>query len=402
MQTFTHRFIIRKTKSKRAHHASIYARININGARTEISVNRFCDPGKWDYKSGRIIGRTEEAREMNEYLNSIELRIFTTHRELVTSKVTINGESFRNVFSGQAEKPRMIVEIFSNHNARFEALVGKEYSINTFKKYRTCLQSLKDFLKWKYKKSDIDIREIGFEFINDFEFFLKTERNLQHNSTMGDIKRVKKIVHECVAKNWLDKDPFLGYKVRIKDTSREILLPEELKTMEDKEINVERLSLVRDIFLFSCYTGLSFSDVAKLSQNHLGTGIDGEQWIFISRTKTDVGSRIPLLPVAVSLIYKYQAHPKTINSGKLFPMLSNQKMNSYLKEVADICEINKELTFHCARHTFATTVTLSNGVPIETVGKMLGHKNLRTTQIYAKILDRKVSDDMMILKKKYS
>ncbi len=209
MKTFSHRFIIRKTRSKKADYASIYARININGARTEISVNRFCDPERWNNSTGRLIGRTEEARELNDYLNTFEMRIFATHRELVASKMDITGESFRGSFHGVEEKPRMLIEIFRHHNTQFEALVGSEYSINTFKKYRTCLGSLEGFLEWKYKNPDIDIKTIGFGFINDFEFYLKTERKVAHNSAMGDIKKIKKIIRQCVAKNWLDKDPFI-------------------------------------------------------------------------------------------------------------------------------------------------------------------------------------------------
>jgi len=172
--------------------------------------------------------------------------------------------------------------------------------------------------------------------------------------------------------------------------------------MFNKVFATDRLNQVKDIFLFSCFTGLAYSDVKKLSRKNIGIGVDGERWIFINRTKTDTRSNIPLLPIAKALLEKYENHPQAINQEKLLPILSNQKMNSYLKEIADVCEINKELTFHIARHTFATTVTLSNGVPIESVSKMLGHKNLKTTQHYAKILDLKVSDDMKILREKFN
>jgi site-specific recombinase XerD len=194
----------------------------------------------------------------------------------------------------------------------------------------------------------------------------------------------------------------MNYKIKTYATHRAYLSEDELKVVADKYIPIERLSQVRDVFLFSCFTGLSYSDVAKLSCQDIATGIDNEKWIFTNRTKTGEASRIPLLPTALTIIEKYRNHPKTRNSGKLLPVLSNQRMNSYLKELANICEINKELTFHCARHTFATAVTLNNGVPIESVSKMLGHKNLRTTQIYAKVLDIKVSEDMRSLKEKYS
>lgn len=219
---------------------------------------------------------------------------------------------------------------------------------------------------------------------------------------MGYIKKLKKIVRLCVANDWLAKDPFMSYKIKIRDTHRTYLLEEEIKTIIEKNLAIERLRVVRDIFIFSCYTGLAYSDVAKLTSSDISTGIDGEKWIFTTRTKTDTATRVPLLPPALAIIQKYANTPESLNNGKLLPVLSNQRMNSYLKELADICGINKELTFHCARHTFATTVTLTNGVPIETVSNMLGHRSLRTTQHYAKILDKKVSDDMQILREKFS
>ena len=200
----------------------------------------------------------------------------------------------------------------------------------------------------------------------------------------------------------LDKNPFVNYKAKVKEVERAYLVQEEIQAIVDKEFATERLNQVKDIFLYSCFTGLAYIDVKQLTRSNIGLGIDGGKWIFTNRQKTDTRSNISLLPIAEEILDKYKQHPQCLNEGKLLPVLSNQKMNSYLKEIADLCEINKELTFHIARHTFATTVTLTNGVPIESVSKMLGHKNLRTTQHYAKILDRKVSDDMKMLRSKLS
>lgn len=217
---------------------------------------------------------------------------------------------------------------------------------------------------------------------------------------MGNIKKLKKIVRYCIANDWLDKDPFRSYKISIKETHRNFLLKNELQTLADKKISIVRLDQVRDIFLFSCFTGLTYSDIAFLTEKDISVGIDGEKWIFTTRTKTGTPSRIPLLPIARIILDKYSNKPEMKNAGSLLPKLSNQRLNSYLKEISDICGFAKELTFHCARHTFATTVTLANGVPIETISKMLGHKNLRTTQLYAKVMDNKVSNDMKVLKEK--
>ncbi|MFY7918741.1 MAG: site-specific integrase, partial [Chryseotalea sp.] len=175
---------------------------------------------------------------------------------------------------------------------------------------------------------------------------------------------------------------------------------EELDSIIEKKFSIERLKQVRDIFIFCCYTGLAYADVQKLSRDEITTGIDGEKWIWTSRQKTDTATRIPLLPQALEIINRYKDEPSCLNKGRLLPVLSNQKMNGYLKEIADACGITKKMTFHTARHTFATTVTLSNGVPIETVSKMLGHRNLKTTQHYAKILDIKVGADMRVLRER--
>ncbi len=205
-----------------------------------------------------------------------------------------------------------------------------------------------------------------------------------------------------MANGWLIKDPFVNYKSKVKEVVREYLSEIEIEQLINKEFKSERLELVRDIFVFSCFTGLAYVDVKQLTLDNISIGIDGDKWIFKNRQKTDTTSKIPLLPTAQEIINKYSEHPVCKNEKRLLPILSNQKMNAYLKEIADVCEINKDLTFHIARHTFATTVTLSNGVPIETVSKMLGHTNLKTTQHYAKILDKKISEDMMILKSKFT
>jgi integrase len=187
-----------------------------------------------------------------------------------------------------------------------------------------------------------------------------------------------------------------------REVERPFLVKDELNRIINKTFSVSRMGQVRDIFVFCCYTGLAYADVKKLTREEITIGIDGEKWIWTSRQKTDTTTRVPLLPPALEILERYKEHPQCLNEGRLLPVLSNQKMNSYLKEIADACEITKKMTFHTARHTFATTVTLSNGVPIETVGKMLGHRNLKTTQHYARILDKKVSDDMKTLRLKYS
>jgi site-specific recombinase XerD len=257
-------------------------------------------------------------------------------------------------------------------------------------------------MQWKYNVSDIDITKIDHAFITDYEFWLRSVRNCANNTAVKYIKNFNKIIKLCLANDWLEKNPFANYKSKVKEVERVYLTENEIQSIIEKDFKTERLSVVRDIFLFSCFTGLAYIDVKNLTKSHISFGIDGEKWIFTHRQKTESASKIPILPVTQMIIEKYENHPQCNNEYKLLPILSNQKMNAYLKEIAGVCEIEKELTFHIARHTFATTVTLTNGVPIESVSKMLGHKNLRTTQHYAKVLDRKVSDDMKILKDKFS
>ena len=218
---------------------------------------------------------------------------------------------------------------------------------------------------------------------------------------MDYLKKVKKIMNQCIAKKWIERSPFSGFKMSVNETHKTYLNEQELLLIAEKQVAIKRLEQVRDIFVFSCYTGLAYCDVAKLTKANVVIGVDVDRWIFTNRAKTNTPSKIPLLPISNSIVNKYADHPVTSRSGKLLPVMSNQRMNSYLKELADLCGITKELTFHCARHTFATTVTLTNGVPIETVSKMLGHKSLKTTQHYAKIVDKKVSEDMRVLKGKY-
>jgi site-specific recombinase XerD len=400
-KNFSLLFYLKKPKSYTMGNVPIYLRITVEGQRAEVSTQRQCVPERWNSQSGRMAGTKEDARAMNVYLDTLQTKMYEFHREILLSGLPLTAEAIKIKFTGQSERPRMLMEIFEHHNRQFAELVGKEYSEGTLKKFKTVVNSLREFLKWKFQVADINIKELGFEFVNDYEFYLKSIQGIQHNTAMGNIKKLKKIVRQCVANDWLDKDPFMSYKIKIRETHRAYLSEEELQKLADKEFAVARLDQVKDIFLFSCFTGLAYSDVMKLSPSDITIGIDGEKWVYTTRTKTDTASRIPLLPTAQEIINKYSKHPKALSSSKLLPTLSNQRLNSYLKEIADVCGFNKELTFHCARHTFATTVTLTNGVPIESVSKMLGHKSLRTTQHYAKIIDKKVSDDMSSLRAKF-
>ena len=395
-------FYLKRAKANAQGLAPIFQRITINGRRLDNSTGKFVDPSKWHPEMSKMRGNSEEARLINGHLDNLRTKILIAEKELNKKDIPVNLETLKNMLLGSKERQRLLVPIFEEHNNKIKELLGIEYAPGTYERYQTSLKHTKDFLNWKYSISDIDITKIDHAFITDYEFYLRSVRKCANNTAVKYIKNFNKIIKLCLANDWLEKNPFANYKSKVKEVERVYLSEGEIQNIINKDFKTERLSLVRDIFLFSCFTGLAYIDVKNLTKSHISIGIDGDKWIFTHRQKTESASKIPVLPVTQMIIDKYADHPQAINEEKLLPILSNQKMNAYLKEIAAVCEIEKELTFHIARHTFATTVTLTNGVPIESVSKMLGHKNLRTTQHYAKVLDKKVSEDMKILRDKFS
>lgn len=401
-KTFTLLFYLKKRSNYVTGKLPIYLRITVNGQRFELATKRYCDPEKWNTASGRQNGTKEEARLLNNYLETMQTKVFEVRRQLIESNIEITAETVKAKLSGAGDKPTFILEVFQAHNDQLEKLIGIDYARGTLKRYETCLSHTRNFIQWKYKADDLDISKLDYDFISDYEFWFKTIRKCDHNTSMKYLANFKKIVLICVKKGWLARDPFHAYKMSKREVNRQALTQSELTRISEKEFGTERLDQVRDIFVFCCYTGLAYVDVYKLKRSEVVEGFDGGDWITIKRQKTDSASRIPLLPPAFEIIKKYEDHPQVAAQDRLLPVLSNQKMNSYLKEIADVCSIDKAITFHLARHTFATTVTLSNGVPIESVSKMLGHSNIRTTQIYAKVVDKKISEDMKKIKALYS
>lgn len=394
-------YYLRKDKRNKAGQAPIYLRLTVDGQRANISTNRYIEPERWNDEADKVRGSSEESKSLNHYLDSLKNNVYEHHRILLDKGKTISAETLRNAILGIGEKRYTLVEAFAYHNKQMNEKIGIDFSSATAVRYGTILQHIQEFMRSKYHLSDMPLVDLNYKFITDLEHYLKTVRNCNHNSTLKYIRNFRKIINMAVANNWLVKDPFLQYKSRLQDTEFIYLTVEELERMKNKEISISRLDLVRDLFVFSCYTGLAYVDLEKLTHNEIVIGIDGDRWIHTYRTKTEVKSNIPLLPEALAIIEKYKGDIKAAYNERLLPVMSNQKLNSYLKELADICEINKNLTFHVARKTFGTTVLLNNDVPIESVSRMLGHSDIRTTQkSYAKVLDRKVSDDMQKLRDK--
>jgi site-specific recombinase XerD len=379
----------------------IYLRVTIDGKRFEQSTQRYVLPSKWSAAAGKAKGNNEETKTLNYFLDALKQKVYQYQWEIIHEGLELTADAFRKKWLGVKERPYYLLEIFKQHNEQLRQLIGSDCSKATFGKYRTTCDHTAKFIKWKYQQNDIEIRNLRYTFISDFEFYLKSQQRCNHNTTIKYLSNLRKIINVCIKNNRLAKDPFFGYKMSKKEVVRDFLTEDELQTITSKDFKNERLNQVRDIFLFSCFTGLAYIDAKRLKRSDVCIGIDNEKWIFTRRKKTDSPTRIPLLPTVLEIMEHYKAHPRCEFEGSLLPVPSNAKLNAYLKEIADICGINKHLTFHIARHTFATTITLNNGVPIETVSKMLGHKSLKITQIYAKILDRKISNDMQILRSKF-
>lgn len=393
-------FYLKKRATYKSGPVAIYLRFTVEGQRAEVSTGKTCDPARWNGQAGRANGSKEDVRGLNMYLDTLQAKAQELHNVMTINDDEITAETLKNRFIGKVEKARTLVAVFEDHNAKMRSLVGQEYEKSTLQRYETCLKHTRDFMQWQYNVSDMLVKKINFAFLNDFEYYLRSVCECGNNSAIKYIKNLGKIIRICLGNGWLTVDPYLNYKPKQKPVHREVLTKEELQRIYKKKFGVDRLDVVRDIFVFCCYTGLAYVDVHKLKRSELIKGIDGNLWIYTHRKKTDTLSRIPVLPIALAIIKSYDKNPQCIAEDRLLPVLTNQKMNAYLKEIANIAKVKKFLTFHIARHTFATTVTLNNGVPIESVAKMMGHTSIKTTQIYAKVMDHKISSDMQQLQNK--
>jgi len=391
-------FYTKKSKAKSNTTVPVYMRITVDGHRAEFSTGKNVELSKWNTSQNRVKGKSEEARITNRHFDVLQSKVFEIENKQAFSGEYFDASDIKNLLTGSKVTERYLIPVFEDHNARMEKLLGKEYATATWKNFKTCLSHLKSFL-WKFhKKSDINLKKIESSFLNDFDFYLRSIPTISNNTAVKHTKNLGKILKICFKNNWIEKDLLIYYDGKYNETNPIFLSEHELNAIKNKEFLGKGLNVIRDIFIFSCYTGLAFIDIFNLTKKQITVGIDGHLWIITNRQKTGNSSNVPLLPIAEEIIQKYEHHPLVCNSGKLLPVYTNQKVNEYLKTIADNCGINKNLTFHCARHTFATTVTLTNNVSIESVSKMLGHKSIKTTQHYAKILDKKVSEDMSNLR----
>ena len=387
---------IYKSKLNKAGQAPIYIRITYDNDRRNIATGYSIEPDRWNKEKGLVKGKQNDATAINDYLQQAQSKLINLYNDMMREG-DINLDKLIDRFFGKDHTPMTLLEMVKYHNDDFHKRIGIDYTFSTFEKYDILRKKLEAFIPVKYGKQDIRIRDLSFQFAADFDFYLKEHDKNKHNTVVKYITNLKKILNMAVTNGWIDKSPFIKFKSTFKDVERIYLTQEELDAIEKKIFKIERLNLVRDMFLFQCYTGLAYSDMSLLTQEDVKPGIDGNKWIIINRKKTDFRSAIPLLPPALSIIDKY--HGKT-EKNRLLPCYAIQKFNSYLEEIAELCGINKNLTSHVGRRTFATTIALSNGVSIETISKILGHSTTKITHQYAVVTDLKVSQEMEKLRGK--
>jgi site-specific recombinase XerD len=391
-------FFVRKKTYNQSIENAIYGRISLSGEISEFSTQLYIPSAFQGSLKVYLREKGANVRKMEMELEKIRHSVLQTFYSIAESDSKVSAKRLKKAFFGEeTEDKNMLLSLFEKHNKLYKSELSKA----TLAKYSTCMKHLRNFILQEYEKNDIDVREVDKKFVYLFEHYLRNMK-CENNTTLKYLQRLKKIIRQAISFGYIKDDPFYNYKFKFEKNERECLSEDELLVLENKKIFFERIDKVRDIFVFCCYTGLAYADVKELKEEHLTNGQDGKIWINLKRQKTGIKTTVPLLPKAVDILKKYANDPYCVINKCLLPVLSNQKMNSYLKEIGDICGIRKTLSMHIARHTFATTVTLLNGVPIETVSKTLGHASLKTTMIYAKITDKKISLDMDVLFKKYS
>ena len=394
-------FFLKKTKLLKNGEASVCMRITVDGTRVENNIRKSIDPSLWSQAKESARGKSRKSCDLNAYIENARIKLHQIFCELEEQNQPITARLLQEIFFGQDKEPeaiRTLIGTMQEHNDQCRALVGKDYALITVRRYESCKRYLAELIRQKYGKDDLPLAEVNGELVRAFEFYLKTEKNCQQNTVIRYMKCLKKIINLALANEWIEKNPFAGIKFHEKEVVCEFLTMDELMIIYQKEFALPRLALVRDVFIFAAFTGLVFIDVQQLAAEHIVQDNNGHYWIRKTRQKTNNMCNIPLLDIPLVILKKYENHPTCIKRGVLLPVPCNQNMNSYLKEIADVCGIQKHLSTHVARHSYATSVCLANGVSIENVAKMLGHSNIKMTQHYAKVLDSSILKDMMNVK----
>ena len=392
----------RKPQTDRAEYP-IFARISVAGQATEFKIGRTVDPDNWDSKKHLCRGRTRRDLELNKYLELVRSKLCDIHNELIRDNKRVNPAILKSLFLGNGEKEKMMVEVFREANEkRKEEYERGDIVKPTYQRWTRCADYLEEFFRLNRNTPDIPIKDVTSGILDDFQHFLRMKKNCANNAAVRYLRCVKNVMQYALAHKWITHDPFIGKKYQRTYNVRQFLLEGELKAIMALDLKeITRLEIVRDTFVFCCFTGLAFCDVKALMQTDIQQDENGNTWIRKARAKTGEMCIIPMLDIPRQLIEKYSKHPTVTGTGVVLPVITNQKMNAYLKEIADLAKLKKHLTTHIARHTFAS-MSLCNNVSIEVICKMLGHSDIKTTQIYAKMQDQAVYDGMATMRDKFN
>lgn len=394
--TFKVLFYLKRNAPKKNGLIPVMCRITVNGKISQFSCKLDVEEKTWNIELGRVSGRSTVAQETNRMLDKIRVGINKAYQDICDKDNYVTAEKVRNTFLGMGMNHETLLAVFRQHNEDYEKQVGKIKSLRSYWKYCIVYKHLEEFIKQRYKVSDIALKELAPAFITDFELFLRTEKNHCNNTVWSYMMPFRSIIFMAINNGWLQRDPFYAYSITKEETKRGFLSKEEINLLIKGTFKKPSYTLIRDLFIFCTFTGLSWTDMANLTKENLQTSFDGHLWIKTNRQKTGTESNIRLLDVAKHIIEKYDG---MTDDDKLLPVPCYVNCKNSIKVIAEKCGIEKNVTWHMSRHTYATTVCLSNDVPIETLSKMLGHRSIRTTQIYAKITAEKVSRDMEKLSK---
>ena len=383
-------FFIRESRVRKDGTASIEIVLTVNGERCAFSTGKRVKSCNWDKTKQQVKGKDEEAQSLNNYLKAIKAKLYQKEAELLDRGFIITAELLRDAYFDKVEslKEKSLFEVFEEHNKEQEKLVGNGVSKATYWISVYTVRLLKEFVQQKYKREDLYLRELNLNFIQSFHTFLRIDKGMAQNSSTKHLKLLKKIINLAVANSYMTTNPFITYKIEREPVEIDFLDEEELRKIINFDTPLPRLERAKDMFLFGCFTGLSYIDIKTLAPEHFEKDITGRIWIKKRRVKTGVLSRIPLLPIAKLILDKYKG------GEKLLPIQDPADINKYLKDIAILCDIKKRITFHTSRHTFASTVTLANNISLEVVSKMLGHTNTRMTNHYAKLIDKCIGEQM--------
>lgn len=383
-------FSLRESKQNKNGESPIEISISTNGERVYFSSGKYVNISDWSKSKQMVKGKADNAQLINSYLIQVRNKIYEKEVELIKNGFIITASLLRDAYLGKVEtlNEKTLFDIVGTHNSEQEKLVGKGVSKATYWISVYTDRLLKEFVAQKYRRSDIYLRELNQNFIQSFHTFLKTEKGMSQNSATKHLKLLKKIINTAVVNSYMPHNPFATYKVEREPVEIDFLDEEELRKIINFDTPIPRFERARDMFLFGCFTGLSYIDIKTLTPEHIEKDGTGRIWIKKRRVKTGVLSRIPLLPMAKMILDKYKG------GERLLPIQDPADVNKYLKDIAILCGINKRITFHTSRHTFASTVTLANNISLEVVSKMLGHTNTRMTTHYAKLVDKYIGEQM--------